>query len=72
LFYQLIWRAEIMLAIRLLEEGGTAGPDVSWLIWVVLGLFVSMVFLGWWASKRLPADEEVVQVHDDHDHGENH
>lgn len=61
-----------MLAIRLLEEGGSAGPDVSWLIWVVLGLFISMVFLGWWASKHLPAEEEVVQIHDDHDQGEHH
>jgi len=53
-----------MLAIRLLQEGGTAGPDISWLIWVVLGVFVLMVFLGWWASKRLPVEDEPVHGHD--------
>ncbi len=59
-----------MLAIKLLEEGGTTGPDISWLIWVVLGAFLGMVFLGWWASKRLPAEEEPVQAHVEH--GEHH
>jgi uncharacterized membrane protein YedE/YeeE len=61
-----------MLAIRLLEEGGTTGPDISWLIWVVLGVFIGMVFLGWWASKRLPVEEEPLQVHEAHEHGEPH
>lgn len=59
-----------MLAIRLLEEGGSTGPDISWLIWVVLGVFLCMVFLGWWASKRLPVEEEPVQDHVEH--GEHH
>jgi predicted flap endonuclease-1-like 5' DNA nuclease len=49
-----------MLAIRLLQENGT-GPDISWLVWVVLICFVFMVFLGWWASKRLSKDEEPVE-----------
>jgi hypothetical protein len=61
-----------MLAIRLLEEGGTTGPDISGLIWVVLGAFLCMVFLGWWASKRLPVEEEPVQTYDEHGHGEHH
>jgi hypothetical protein len=61
-----------MSVITLLEEGGTAGPDISWLIWVVLVLFISMVFLGWWASKRLPAEEEPVQAQEDHGHEEHH
>jgi FtsZ-interacting cell division protein ZipA len=61
-----------MLAIRLLEEGATSGPDVSWLIWVVLIAFVSMVFLGWWASKRLPVEQEPVQVQEEHGHEEHH
>ena len=56
-----------MLAIRLLEEGGTTVPDISWLIWVVLGAFLCMVILGWWASKHLPADEEPVHAHAEHD-----
>jgi len=59
-----------MLAIRLLEEGGTTGPDISWLIWIVLGVFIAMVFLGWWASKRLPVEEEPLQSHEEHAHGE--
>jgi hypothetical protein len=56
-----------MLAIRLLEEGGITGPDISWLIWVVLLIFISMVFLGWWASKQLPKEEEPIQAHEEHD-----
>jgi predicted flap endonuclease-1-like 5' DNA nuclease len=51
-----------MLTIRLLEEGGK-GPDISWLVWVVLILFIFMVFLGWWASKRLPKNEATVVPH---------
>lgn len=61
-----------MLAIRLFEEGVESGPDISWLIWVVLGLFLCMVILGWWASKRLPVEEEPVPAHDDHGHGGHH
>jgi hypothetical protein len=61
-----------MVAIRLLEEGAASGPDVSWLIWVVLVAFIAMVFLGWWASKRLPAEQEPVQAHEEHGHEENH
>jgi hypothetical protein len=59
-----------MHAIYLLEEGGSTSPDISWLIWVVLFIFVSMVFLGWWASKRLPREEESVHVVEDHAQGE--
>jgi cytoskeletal protein RodZ len=59
-----------MFAIRLLEEGGTTSPEISWLIWVVLVVFISMVFLGWWASKRLPVEEEPVRSHEEHAHGE--
>lgn len=58
-----------MLAIRLLEEGGTPGPDITWLIWVVLGAFLCMVLLGWWASKRLSVEEEPSPAHDEHEHG---
>jgi hypothetical protein len=61
-----------MLFTRLLEEGTTTGPDISWLIWVVLGLFVCMVFLGWWASKRLPVEQEPVQTQAEHGHEEHH
>jgi predicted flap endonuclease-1-like 5' DNA nuclease len=51
-----------MFAIRLLEEGGN-GSNITWLVWVVLFFFVVMVVLGWWASKRLPKDEETVESH---------
>jgi hypothetical protein len=33
--------------------------DISWLVWVILAIFVLMVFLGWWASGRLKYDETV-------------
>ncbi len=52
-----------MLALRLFEEG-VSSPDITWMVWVVLALFVLMVFLGWWASGRLPKEEEVVSVHE--------
>lgn len=48
-----------MLALRLLQEGSTT-TDISWLVWVVLAIFFLMVLLGWWASARLPKDEETV------------
>ncbi len=32
------------------ETGGSGGLD--WLVWVVLGVFAVMVFLGWLASSR--------------------
>jgi hypothetical protein len=61
-----------LLAIRLLQES-TSTTDISWLIWVVLALFLLMVLLGWWASGRLPKDDETVslqegeQGHDEQD-----
>ena len=60
-----------MLYIRLLEEGGQTGPDVSGLVWVVLLIFVVMVFLGWLASSKgwLKKDEEPVQSHGHDEHG---
>jgi len=50
-----------MLALRLLQEG-SASTDISWLVWVVLGIFLLMVLLGWWASGRLPKEEETVAI----------
>jgi hypothetical protein len=62
-----------MLALRLLQEGD-ASTDISWLVWVVLAIFLLMVLLGWWASGRLPKEEGTVPMHSgesEHDsHGE--
>lgn len=51
-----------MLTIRFLEESAAA-TDVSWLVWALLAVFVLMVFLGWWASGRLPKEEETIALH---------
>ena len=59
-----------MLALRLAQET-TSSVDISWLIWVVLGIFVLMVLLGWWASSRLPKEDELVVTHDE-SHGDSH
>jgi hypothetical protein len=58
-----------MFAIRFLSE---AGPDtsLSWLLWVVLGFFLVMVLVGWWASKNKGTQPEVppeAHGHDDHE-----
>jgi hypothetical protein len=66
-----------MLAIHALQEGASPA-NISWLVWVVLVIFLIMVLLGWWASGRLPNDDEVVVLHEgsegqeDHDHGPAH
>ena len=52
-----------MLTIGLLQESGTT-TNISWLVWVVLAIFVVMVFLGWWASSRLPKEDETVPLHE--------
>jgi len=51
-----------MLALGLLQEGSTP-TDISWLVWVVLAIFLMMVLLGWWASGRLAKEEETVPMH---------
>ena len=61
-----------MLLSRLLEEGTHTQPDISWLVWVVLAVFILMVFLGWMASSKgwLKPEAEPVQAHghDEHSH----
>jgi cytoskeletal protein RodZ len=53
--------------IGLLQES-TSTMDISWLVWVILAIFVLMVFLGWWASARLPKEDETIHLHNgDHD-----
>jgi len=50
-----------MMTIGLLQESSTT-MDISWLVWVLLAIFVLMVFLGWWASSRLPKEDETVSL----------
>ena len=42
-----------MQALLLLSEGGE-GPDASltWLLWVVLAIFLVLVLVGWWVSRK--------------------
>ena len=51
-----------MLTFRFLQEGST-GMGFSWLVWVALAIFGGMVVLGWWASGRLPKEDDNVQPH---------
>ena len=58
-----------MYTVRLLQEGGTQG-GISWLVWVVLIVFLLMVFLGWLVASKgwLKKDEE--PKHNEHGHEE--
>ena len=40
-----------MFVLNLLSEGAE-GPDLTWLLWLVLGLFVLIVIIGWRASTK--------------------
>jgi hypothetical protein len=51
-----------MMTIGLLQERSST-VDISWLVWVILAIFVLMVFLGWWASGRLPKEDETASIH---------
>jgi predicted flap endonuclease-1-like 5' DNA nuclease len=51
-----------MLALLLQEEGPDA--SLSWLLWVVLGLFLLIVLIGWWVSRN-KAGQPVAQ-HETH------
>jgi predicted flap endonuclease-1-like 5' DNA nuclease len=48
-----------MYAVHLLQEGGTQS-GISWLVWVVLIVFLLMVFLGWLVASKgwLKKEEE--------------
>ena len=39
-----------MYALYLLSE--EANTSLAWLLWVALGFFVLMVFVGWWTSRN--------------------
>jgi predicted flap endonuclease-1-like 5' DNA nuclease len=57
-----------MYTIRFLEEGGPQS-SISWLVWVVLIVFLLMVFLGWLVASKgwLKKEEEPQHVEHDHD-----
>ena len=40
-----------MYALHLLSET-THEPDLTWLLWVVLGVFTAIVIIGWITSKK--------------------
>lgn len=45
------------LTLLLQEEGPDA--SLSWLFWVVLGLFLLIVFVGWWVSRGRSSEPTV-------------
>ncbi len=54
-----------MFALNLLSEAND--PDLTWILWLVLILFVIIVFIGWTVSNKkdaevAPAKEEAVSV----------
>ena len=46
-----------MQALLLLSEEG--GSNLSWLLWVVLILFLLIVLIGWWVSRNKGEQAEV-------------
>ncbi len=48
-----------MLAMKLLEEAGP-NTEMSWLLYGLLGFFLLMVIVGWWASSRKSEQPEAV------------
>lgn len=40
-----------MYALNMLYQEGP-NASLSWLLWVALGFFVLMVFIGWWVSRN--------------------
>jgi hypothetical protein len=45
-------------ALNLLSEEGP-NTSMSWLLWVVLGIFVVIVLVGWWVSRNKGEQVEV-------------
>lgn len=48
-----------MLALGTLSES-THGPDLTWLLWLVLAIFVVIIIIGWMVSKK--KGDEVVAL----------
>ena len=52
-----------MYALNLLSEEGP-NTSMSWLLWVVLGIFVVIVLVGWWVSRNKGEQAEAqVEAH---------
>jgi len=58
-----------MYTVRLLQEGGTQG-GISWLVWIVLIVFLLMVFLGWLVASKGWLKKEEEPKHAEHGHEE--
>lgn len=54
-----------MHAINLLAEG-SHGPDLTWLLWVVLVVFLLVVIVGWLTSRKKEDAPVEAPAHDDH------
>ena len=50
-----------MQALLLLSEGGGPDASLSWLLWVVLGIFLLIVLVGWWVSRDKGEQPKVQQ-----------
>ena len=48
-----------MQALLLLSEGGGPDASLSWLLWVVLGILLLIVLIGWWVSRDKGEQAEV-------------
>ncbi len=48
-----------MQALMLLAEEGGPNSNLSWLLWVVLGIFLLIVLIGWWVSRNKGEQAEV-------------
>ena len=47
-----------MYALHLLSEEGP-NTSLSWLLWVVLGIFLLIVLIGWWVSRNKDEQADV-------------
>lgn len=54
-----------MHAINLLSEG-SHGPELIWLLWVVLVVFLLIVIVGWLTSRKGDDAPAEAPAHDDH------
>lgn len=53
-----------MQALILLSEGGGQNTSLSWLLWVVLIIFLLIVLIGWWVSRNKGEQAEApVEAH---------
>ena len=53
-----------MYALNLLSET-THEPDLTWLLWLVLGLFALIVIIGWMTSKKGDMSDSATSIQSD-------